>query len=71
MVRKCWNFVGFCGMIKCIEILIFVWEEWNMDFNSNKRPENMERITNFDLANAFIEEQVAAVRGKTAAEIKA
>ena len=42
--------VGFCGMIKCIEILIFVWEEWNMDFNSNKRPENMERITNFDLA---------------------
>ena len=56
--------VGFCGMIKCIEILIFVWEEWNMDFNSNKRPENMERITNFDLANAFIEEQVAAVRAQ-------
>ena len=26
------------------------------------RPENMERITNFELANAFIEEQVAAVR---------
>ena len=35
-----------------------------MDFNSNKRPENMERITNFDLANAFIEEQVAAVRAQ-------
>ena len=30
--------------------------------NSNKRPDNMERITNFELANAFIEEQVAAVR---------
>ena len=26
------------------------------------RPESMERITNFELANAFIEEQVAAVR---------
>ena len=26
------------------------------------RPETMERITNFELANAFIEEQVAAVR---------
>ena len=30
--------------------------------NSNKRPDNMERITNFELANAFIEEQVKAVR---------
>ena len=30
--------------------------------DSNKRPENMERITNFELANAFIEEQVKAVR---------
>ncbi len=29
---------------------------------SNLRPETMERITNFDLANAFIEEQVKAVR---------
>ena len=30
--------------------------------NGNIRPESMERITNFELANAFIEEQVAAVR---------
>ena len=29
---------------------------------SNIRPESMARITNFELANAFIEEQVAAVR---------
>ena len=28
----------------------------------NLRPESMERITNFDLANAFIEEQIEAVR---------
>ena len=31
-----------------------------IDFTSNVRPESMERITNFDLANAFIEEAVAA-----------
>ena len=29
---------------------------------NNVRPESMARITNFDLANAFIEEQVEAVR---------
>ncbi len=34
-------------------------KELNM---SNLRPESMERITNFELANAFIEEQVAEVR---------
>ncbi len=28
----------------------------------NVRPESMARITNFELANAFIEEQIAAVR---------
>ena len=28
------------------------------------RPESMQRITNFDLANAFIEEQVAAIRAQ-------
>ena len=28
------------------------------------RPESMQRITNFDLANAFIEEQVAAIRAR-------
>ena len=28
----------------------------------NVRPESMQRITNFELANAFIEEQVAAIR---------
>ena len=32
-----------------------------MELN-NVRPESMERITNFELANAFIEEQVALVR---------
>ena len=31
---------------------------------SNVRPESMARITNFELANAFIEEQVAAVRAQ-------
>ena len=30
--------------------------------SGNVRPESMQRITNFELANAFIEEQVAAVR---------
>ena len=30
--------------------------------NSNVRPDSMERITNFELANKFIDEQVAAVR---------
>ena len=30
--------------------------------SSNVRPESMERITNFDLANKFIDEQVAEVR---------
>lgn len=29
---------------------------------SNKRPDDMARITNFELANAFIDEQIAAVR---------
>ncbi len=30
--------------------------------DSNVRPDSMERITNFELANKFIDEQVAAVR---------
>ena len=33
-----------------------------MDYNANVRPENMERITDFDKANAFIDAQVAAIR---------
>ena len=33
-----------------------------MDYNSNVRPDSMERITTLELANAFIEEQVKAVR---------
>ena len=32
--------------------------------NSNLRPDSMERITNFELANKFIEEQVAAIRAQ-------
>ncbi len=32
--------------------------------SSNVRPDNMERITNFDLANAFIEEQIKEVRAQ-------
>ncbi len=35
-----------------------------IDYNSNVRPASMERITSFELANAFIEEQVAAVRAQ-------
>ena len=35
-----------------------------IDFISNVRPDSMERITNFDLANAFIEEAVAAMRAQ-------
>ena len=31
---------------------------------SNVRPENMERITNFDLANAFIDEQIKEIRAQ-------
>ena len=30
--------------------------------SSNLRPESMERITNFDLANKFIDEQVKEIR---------
>ena len=30
--------------------------------DSNKRPESMTRITNFELANAFIDEQIAKIR---------
>ena len=33
-----------------------------MDFTSNKRPEHMQRITTPELADAFIEEAVAAMR---------
>ena len=32
--------------------------------SSNVRPESMQRITNFELANAFIEEQIAEVRAQ-------
>ena len=32
--------------------------------NSNIRPDSMERITNFDLANKFIDEQVAEIRAQ-------
>jgi len=32
--------------------------------SDNLRPESMQRITNFQLANAFIEEQVAAIRAQ-------
>ena len=32
--------------------------------SGNVRPESMVRITNFARANAFIEEQVAAVRAQ-------
>ena len=32
--------------------------------NSNLRPDSMERITNFELANKFIDEQVAAIRAQ-------
>ena len=35
-----------------------------IDYTSNVRPESMERITTIDLANAFIEEQVAALRAQ-------
>ncbi|MBQ2892963.1 MAG: glutamine-hydrolyzing GMP synthase subunit GuaA, partial [Oscillospiraceae bacterium] len=30
--------------------------------SNNVRPESMERITNFQLANAFIEEQISLIR---------
>ena len=32
--------------------------------SSNVRPESMERITTIELANAFIEEQIAEVRAQ-------
>ena len=35
-----------------------------IDFNANVRPEEMERITNFELANAFIDAQVDAIRAQ-------
>ena len=35
-----------------------------MDYNANVRPEGMERIVNADLANAFIDAQVEAIRAQ-------
>ena len=35
-----------------------------IDFNANVRPDAMERIVNFDLANAFIDAQVDAIRAQ-------
>jgi len=35
-----------------------------IDFNANIRPEEMERIVNFDLANQFIDAQVEAIRAQ-------
>ena len=35
-----------------------------IDFNANVRPDSMERIVNFDLANAFIDAQVEAIRAQ-------
>ena len=35
-----------------------------MDYKANVRPEAMERITNYELANAFIDAQVEAVRAQ-------
>ena len=35
-----------------------------IDFNANVRPDEMERITNFELANEFIDAQVAAIRAQ-------
>ena len=32
--------------------------------SSNVRPDSMQRITNFELANAFIEEQIKEVRAQ-------
>ena len=32
--------------------------------STNVRPESMERITNFELAQKFIDEQIAAVRAQ-------
>ena len=32
--------------------------------SSNVRPESMERITNFELANAFIDEQIKEIRAQ-------
>ena len=35
-----------------------------MDYNANVRPAEMERITDFDKANAFIDTQVSAIRAQ-------
>jgi len=35
-----------------------------IDFNANVRPEEMQRIVNFDLANEFIDAQVEAIRAQ-------
>ncbi len=35
-----------------------------IDFNANVRPDEMERIVNFELANAFIDAQVEAIRAQ-------
>ena len=37
---------------------------------SNVRPESMERITTLELANAFIDEQVAAVRAQVGEQLR-
>ena len=38
--------------------------------DSNKRPDDMVRITTSELAQVFIDEQVAAIRGLTPEQLK-
>ena len=44
--------------------LDFIQRSMNMDYERNVRPADMERITTAELAKAFIEQEVEAVRNQ-------
>jgi len=48
--------------------LIFLFDFGGNTMNNNTRPESMQRITNFELANAFIEEQIKEIRAQVGEE---
>ena len=52
------KFIENCANI----IYIIIWRSGGFNMDTNKRPDDMKRITTKELADAFIEEQIAEVR---------
>ncbi len=51
-----------CGSVSFGNAVCIFFFQRRIFMNPNVRPDDMKRIVNFELANAFIDEQVAAVR---------